>query len=153
MHARARVSVFVCVCERERKRERHTEREECFCVCLYVRVWVRKSERARVCVYVYVCVCVWKRETERHRESVYMHNVSMCMRPSVRVCALLNNLRWGDVNWCVTPLFNLIWLYMAVSFHSWRNTLFPWVNQQPSISNWQLSLMGFETRTTTERGE
>ena len=33
---------------------------------------------------------------------------------------------------------------MAVSFHSWRNTLFLRVNQQPSVSNWQLPLMGFE---------
>ena len=48
------------------------------------------------------------------------------------------------VTWCFTPLFNPIWLYMAVSFHSWRNTLFLGVNQQPSVSNWQLPLMGFE---------
>ena len=33
---------------------------------------------------------------------------------------------------------------MAVSFHSWRNKLFLWVNQQPSVSNWQLPLIVFE---------
>ena len=50
----------------------------------------------------------------------------------------------NKVNWCFTPFFNIIWLYMVVSFHSWRNKLFLGVNQQPSISNWQLPLMGFE---------
>ena len=50
---------------------------------------------------------------------------------------------WGEVN-CFTPLFNLINLYMAVSFLSWRKSLFLGVNKQPSVSNWQLPLMGFE---------
>ena len=48
---------------------------------------------------------------------------------------------WGEVNWCCTPFFNHIWLY---SFHNWRNTLFLGVNQQSSVSKWQLPLMGFE---------
>ena len=54
------------------------------------------------------------------------------------------NSCWGEVNWCFTPFFNYVWLYMAVSFHSWRNKLFLGVNQQPSVSNRQLPLMGFE---------
>jgi len=48
------------------------------------------------------------------------------------------------VNWCFTPLFNHVWLNMALSFHSWRKKNFLGVNQQPSVSNWQLPLMGFE---------
>jgi len=39
---------------------------------------------------------------------------------------------------------NEVPLYMAVSIHSWRNKLFLGVNQQPSLINWQLPLMGFE---------
>ena len=53
-------------------------------------------------------------------------------------------LRWGEVNWCFTPFFNHIWLYMAISFNSWRNKLFLGVNQQHSVSNWQLPVTGFE---------
>ena len=45
------------------------------------------------------------------------------------------NSRCGEVNWCFTPFFNHVWLYMAVSFHSWRKKLFLGVNQQPSVSN------------------
>ena len=32
----------------------------------------------------------------------------------------------GEVNWCSTPVFNHVWLYMymALSFHGWRNKLF-----------------------------
>jgi len=52
--------------------------------------------------------------------------------------------RLGEVNWCFTPFVSHVWLYMAVSFHSWRNTLFLGVNQQHSVSNWQQPLMGFE---------
>ena len=56
--------------------------------------------------------------------------------------------RWRcfEANWCFTSFFNLIWLYMAVSFHSWRNKLFLGVNQHPSVSNWQLPLIGFERK-------
>ena len=42
---------------------------------------------------------------------------------------------WGEVN---------VWLYMAVSFHSWSKKLFLGVNQHPSDRSWQLPLMGFE---------
>ena len=49
------------------------------------------------------------------------------------------------MNWCFTQFFfNFIMLYMAVSFHSWRNWLFMGVNQHPSVSNRQLPLMVFE---------
>ena len=62
------------------------------------------------------------------------------------LCFLVLEVRWGEVmvNWCFTSFFNHVWLYMAVGFHSWRNKLFPGVNQQPSVGNWQLPLMGFE---------
>ena len=40
------------------------------------------------------------------------------------------------MNWFFTPFFNQVWFYMVVSFHSWRNTLFLAVNQQPSVSNY-----------------
>ena len=52
--------------------------------------------------------------------------------------AVVNASRCIVVNRCFTQFYNLIWLYMAVSFHSWRNRLFLGVNQQPSVSNWQL---------------
>ena len=48
------------------------------------------------------------------------------------------------MNWCLTPFFNLFWLYVAVSFHSWRNKLFLGVNQQPFVTTWHLPLMRFE---------
>ena len=49
---------------------------------------------------------------------------------------------WGE--FVLYAIFQPYLLYMAVSFHSWRNKLFLGVNQQPSVSNWQLPLMGFE---------
>ena len=55
--------------------------------------------------------------------------------------------RGGEVNWWFTSFFNHVWLYMMVSFHSWMNTLFLGVNQQPSVGNWQLPLIR-TTRTT-----
>ena len=54
---------------------------------------------------------------------------------------LLLYTRWGEVNWSLRHFSTFFWLYMAVS---WRNKLFLGVNQQPSVSNWQLPLMGFE---------
>ena len=48
--------------------------------------------------------------------------------------ALWHKVWWGEVNWCFTPFFNIIWLYKAVSFQRWRNNLFLGVNQQPSVS-------------------
>ena len=44
-------------------------------------------------------------------------------------------IQTGKCELVLYAIFNLIWLYMAVSFHSWRNTLIPGVNQQLSISN------------------
>ena len=35
-------------------------------------------------------------------------------------------------------MFNHVWFYMAR--HIWRNNMFLGVNQQPSVSNWQLPL-------------
>ena len=50
------------------------------------------------------------------------------------------NVRWSEINWW----FNLVWLYMAVSFNRWKNKLFKGVYRQPSVRNWQLPLIGFE---------
>ena len=75
---------------------------------------------------------VWERERERER-----FGEREIERKRER-----ERMRWGEL--VLTPSFNHVWLYMAVSFHSWRNTFFLVLNQQPSVSNWQQSLMGFE---------
>ena len=60
---------------------------------------------------------------------------------------IISSWLWIElVNCCFTPFFNHVWLYMAVSFHSWRIKLFLRVNQQPSVSNRQLPLMRFESQ-------
>ena len=59
-------------------------------------------------------------------------------------------LMWGHIIFCevkvrwITPFSTIFGYFMAVSFYSWRNKLFLGMNQQPSVSNWQLPLMGFE---------
>ena len=77
-----------------------------------------------------------------------LYVVSLC--PAWRGCrnpAFRCTISGGDeINRCFRNLFNLIRSYMAVGFHRWRNTLFLGGNQQPSVSNWQLLLMGFESK-------
>ena len=58
------------------------------------------------------------------------------------VCVCVCQVRWGEL--LLYAIFTMFCLYMAVSFHSWRNKLFLGVNQQPSVSNWQLPFMGIE---------
>ena len=67
---------------------------------------------------------------------------SRCSCIWLKLVKLSIKVRWCE--WCFTPFFNHVWLYVAVSFHSWRNKLLLRVNQQSSVINWQLPLMGFE---------
>ena len=71
----------------------------------------------------------------------------------IHISRLKREVSWGAVNLCLTPLFNLIrlYMYMAVTLHSCRNRLFLWMNQQPSVSSWQLQLMGFRPEPQRRR--
>ena len=67
-----------------------------------------------------------------------MYSLPRCMY------SLLFNNTMVMANSCFTPFFTHIWLYMAVSFHSWRNKVFLGVKQQHSVSSCQRPLMGLE---------
>ena len=59
----------------------------------------------------------------------------------------------GEVNSCFSPFINIfrLYMYMTGGFYSWRNWLLLGVNQQPSVSNWQLALMGFKPESQRRR--
>ena len=83
------------------------------------------------------CFCVVKdnRPLLRQGISVLFHTIAELGRVPANSRRLRDERSYQsdeqleeEVHWCFTPFFNHVWLYIGVSFHSWRNTLFLGVN-------------------------
>ena len=67
------------------------------------------------CIIKRVILC----EIKKKKGEEYEEETTTTAPTTITTIILIRRRRrGGEMNWCFTPFINLIWLYIAVSFHS-----------------------------------